>query len=111
MGWEKRGEREYFYRKVRIGGRVRSEYIGTGETATLIAKYAAILREQRGLEAWEHNRQRAEQAEIDGQIAELQEIVSLLTKAVLLTEGYHTHKRQWRRRREQQEPSRQEGRQ
>lgn len=38
MAWEKRGNRSYFYQKKRIGGKVKSEYVGAGEVAELIAR-------------------------------------------------------------------------
>ncbi len=37
MGWETRNGKQYYYRKVRVGGRVRSVYCGTGERARLAA--------------------------------------------------------------------------
>lgn len=33
MGWEKRGNGKYYYRKKRIGNRVFSTYMGKGEKA------------------------------------------------------------------------------
>ncbi len=33
MGWERRESREYYYRKVRRGGRATSEYVGRGDIA------------------------------------------------------------------------------
>jgi hypothetical protein len=37
MGWEQRRGRSYYYRKVRVRGRVRSKYVGSGIVAQLCA--------------------------------------------------------------------------
>ena len=37
MSWEKHGDKTYYYKKQRIGGKVKSIYIGTGELAELIS--------------------------------------------------------------------------
>ena len=47
MGWETRGNRQYYYRKARIGGRVRSEYVGSGD----FAQFSAALDDEKREEA------------------------------------------------------------
>ncbi len=47
MAWEKRNGRSYYYRIEREGKRVRSVYIGSGETARLIAQFDQIERAER----------------------------------------------------------------
>jgi len=47
MGWEKRGNHSYYYRKERIAGRVRSVYVGQGEIAVLTARLEAMQRKER----------------------------------------------------------------
>lgn len=99
MGWETRGNGSYYYRKVRKGGRVVSEYIGAGDVAELLAKSDELDRQRRQLEAaeWravvESDRQQAEA------LAEVDELVKSAVAAVLIANGYHTHKRQWRKMR------------
>ena len=39
MGWEQRGNNLYYYRKVRVGSRVKSTYVGRGEIAHLISQF------------------------------------------------------------------------
>ena len=38
MGWEQRGDNQYFYKKEREGTRVKSVYVGRGEVAHMISK-------------------------------------------------------------------------
>ena len=99
MGWETRGNGRYYYRKVRDGGRVRSEYLGAGLFVDLLAEVDDLDRQQRQLdaEAW--------QDVIDAErrtvatLAEVDDMVRTMTAAVLIAEGLHTHRRQWRRQR------------
>ena len=99
MAWEMRGNRSYYYRKVRFGGRVRSEYIGVGMLAEAHAALDEIGRESAaaGRVAWaatvQAERRRA------AFVAEAEEVARALTTAVLIATGYHTHRRQWRRER------------
>lgn len=98
MGMETRGNHRYYYRKERQGVRVVSTYLGNGATAQLIAECeywrrveerqerAAVKREQRTVEE--------QAARVLGTEANLRELV----KAVLIANGFHQHKRQWRRR-------------
>ncbi len=99
MGWEKRGGREYYYRKERDGSRVRSQYVGGGETARLIAQLDAMkgdeLEGERVLARMERERWQEQDAELDA----LSKIVDEVTAATLIAQGFHRHKRQWRRKR------------
>jgi len=94
---ESRGTRRYYYRKRRIGGKVQSQYLGTGYAATLMQR----LDEHERQEA-EHKRQ-AWQAtvdaenELDAQLDEVAAQVNVYAGAALLVSGYHQHKRQWRK--------------
>ena len=99
MGWETRGNGSYYYRKVRDGGRVRSEYIGAGVVAELLAEADDRGRQRRQLE------DEARRAEVDAErhtaatLAEVDRMVQDMTAAALIAAGYHTHRRQWRRQR------------
>jgi hypothetical protein len=99
MGWETRGNGRYYYRKVRDGGRVRSEYIGAGVVAELLAEADDRGRQRRQLE------DEARRAEVDAErhtaatLAEVDRMVQTMTAAALIAAGYHTHRRQWRRQR------------
>jgi hypothetical protein len=100
MGWETRGGNSYYYRKERDGGSVRSVYVGSGETARLIAQLDAMHGDEREgkrtLARAESERWRAQEAELDA----LADMVDAVTTGVLLAAGYHTHKRQWRLKRD-----------
>ena len=100
MAWEKRRGREYYYRKRRIGGRVVSEYVGTGPLAEGAAALDELTRraqeEKRELLRREQQRQRA----IDQEVDRACRLIGTLVDAALLLNGYHYHKGQWRLRRE-----------
>lgn len=99
MSWETRGNGTYYYRKTRRGGRVVSEYIGAGYVAEALAGLDEIERHerQRAADEWravvESDRQQAEA------LAEIDQLVKSAVAAVLIANGYHTHKRQWRKAR------------
>ena len=99
MGWERRGNCEYYYRKVRRGGCVVSEYVGRGDCAFL----TALLDEERREERQEHckveQRVREDARRIDSVLALIDDTLRTLTTAALKEAGYHKHKGQWRKRR------------
>ena len=100
MGWKRRGGRSYFYRSVREGGRVRSEYVGGGESAALIAKLAALAATKQEMERedWRAARERMEQEERAA--AEMFDRIEALADAAMVAAGFHRHHRgQWWRRR------------
>ncbi len=99
MAFERRGNNSYYYRKERAGGGVRSVYVGRGETARLIAQLDDLERnareEGRAVARLERERWQAQDAELDA----LGVMMDAVATGVLLASGYHTHKRQWRRKR------------
>ena len=99
MGWEQRGANRYYYRKERSGTSVKSIYVGRGEIAHMIAKFESssaevekLMRAKKSIEADELKR-------IEDTLDRAVELVQLFTQATLLTAGFHTHHRQWRRKR------------
>lgn len=101
MAWETRGGRgKYYTRSVRRDGRVRREYIGTGDVGQAAA--AADSRRREGQEADREARRGALRrvSECDDRVRELCEASEIATRAVLLMAGYHRHSRgEWRQRR------------
>ena len=99
MGWEQRGNNQYYYRKERSGRNVKSNYVGRGEIAHMVAQFESssaevekLMRAKKSIEADELKR-------IEGTLDRAIELVQLFTQATLLTAGFHTHHRQWRRKR------------
>jgi len=99
MGWEDRNGRSYYYRKERSGDRVRSVYVGGGETARLISLYEGLRREEAEEEREAERQARGREMEIDAELDALGKLIGELATATLIAHGYHQHKRQWRRRR------------
>lgn len=97
MAWETRARgARYYVRKRWQAGRCVSEYIGTGAHAEILARLDAAGRAQE--RALRTQRRRAEES--DAVLDALDTAAGLLTTAGLLMAGCHTHKGQWRRRRE-----------
>ena len=99
MGWERRGDNLYYYRKRREGGHVVSEYVGRGEVAELIADLDMLEKARREAEREDWRQEQAEITTLDQMLDEVEGVIRTLTRAYLLAAGYHTHKGQWRRRR------------
>ena len=100
MAWEQRGDRAYYYRSVRAGGRVVKEYAGGGLAGVLAAEFEAERREQRDHERAGIEREREKCTALEQPTRELDDLADLLMSATLLTAGYHRHDRgAWRRRR------------
>jgi hypothetical protein len=99
VGWELRGGNRYYYRSVRDGGRVRKEYVGSGEIAE--AAHHADETVRRVREA-ERERGRAEVECIEALVApaaQLCEAATILMRAELVARGYRRHNGEWRLRR------------
>ena len=99
MGWEQRGSNSYYYRKEREGSSVKSIYVGRGEIAHMISQFESnsaelekLMRAKKSLDA---NESEKVEAALDRAI----ELNQLFTQAALLTANFHTHHREWRRKR------------
>jgi hypothetical protein len=99
VGWSKRGNLMFFYRRRRVGGRLVTSYVGRGPTAQLAADLEALQRRQReaGWAAQRIEKQRWKEA--DTWLLRLTELTRLLVKDHLRGLGYHQHARsEWRRK-------------
>ena len=87
----------YFYRSRREGGRVVTEYLGSGT----VGQFAAELYELEQAERREERLRCQQQIEFDGRLEQsiqtVTDAIRLLAEAVLLCSGHHTHKGQWRK--------------
>ena len=99
MAWEQRGANRYYYRKERDGSRVKSTYVGRGEMAHMISKFESSSAELERLMRAKELIEVQEQERVEAAIDRMVELVQLFTEATLLTAGFHTHRRQWRRKR------------
>ena len=103
MPWSQRGSRSYFYVTQRVNGRPRRVYVGAGGSAaaTLAAADADQRRLAREAAARERHAEQARHQEVEAPLVRLCAVSDVLTRAALLTAGFHRHDRgQWRRRRE-----------
>jgi len=91
----------YVYRKTRHGRRIVSEYLGKGAYADTLVGLATVERQQQEQQraAWVAERATIEAA--DALCDELASVVHDLLTAILTEAGYHQHKRQWRKRRDE----------
>jgi len=97
MAYQRNG---YYYRSRREAGRVVTDYLGSG----VFGQFAAELDEAERAERREERRRCQQQVELDGRadknVRVVTDALSSLAHAVLLCSGHHTHKGQWRKRRE-----------
>ena len=100
MAWENRGNRRYYYRKRRDGGRVVSEYVGAGEWAELQAELDELEREnQRRGKCTEQGKRNAEDG-IERALNGLRESLRSLVRGHLYANGFLRHKGgEWRKHR------------
>jgi hypothetical protein len=100
MPWKTINGRSYYYKQRKVSGKVRSQYIGAGPVAELLAQRDGASSAQREAERQDLRNLKAEQNALDKQIDELGAAVRQYVDAVLLVSGYRLHKRsEWRRTR------------
>lgn len=99
MGWEQKGESKYYYQKYRAGNRVVSKYIGRGEIAELIAEEDDHKRARNRMGRDKQKRELEKERQYDQLTDLIYNRNTSVAKALLLINGYHTHKGQWRKKR------------
>jgi hypothetical protein len=99
MGWETRGNREYYYEKEWIDGKCVSKYRGTGELTVLIGQLERGRRLERRRDRAVEAGKRLSEGAIDAELDQLSKLNKSLVDALFLINGYHQHKRQWRKKR------------
>ena len=105
MAWETRSGKPYYYRKRRVDGKVVSEYVGTGGQAEEMAVQDELDRDLR--KAQEDKVRSIIQGDklIDRQIDCVSAQMMRIVHGFLLINGYHTHKRKWRKYRQPVSPN------
>jgi hypothetical protein len=97
MGWEQRGNNQYYYKKEREGSRVKSVYVGRGDVAHMIAQIQSSSSLIERYARFMKSPQAVEQERAEMELDQLTDRIRVITEAALLTSGFHTHKRQWRK--------------
>lgn len=102
MGWETRnGHGRYYTRSVRVKGRVKREYVGSGQLAEAISTLDLADRLEKEEEAAERRVQQEMMEEMDRKVDAACVEVEELMRGVLVASGYHRHKQgEWRKRRD-----------
>ena len=98
MAWERRGDKQVYYRSRRINGQVKKIYLGSGPRAQIASEHDRLQQEEKSRE--QATRKLIEA--LDSQTDTLNQTTKTLVKAHLLLAGYHQHHRgEWRKRRRQ----------
>ena len=108
MAWQVVDGRKYYYRHRRDGGRPRTVYVGAagGPAAELAAAADHLRRLGREAAARERHAEQARHQEVEAPLVRLCAVSDVLTRASLLSAGFHRHHRgPWRRRRRELEPT------
>lgn len=89
----------YYVKNRRVGKRVISEYIGAGPLADYAESLDKARRQTEERRAATWKAAKALEAEIDALIDSVSVLADAYTEALMLVSGHHQHKRQWRKRR------------
>jgi hypothetical protein len=97
VGWERRGEKLYYYRVFRTKDGVRKKYIGAGTRASEAAAEDDLRRQTtKGIRTRVKQEQRP-LASLARELEEIDEQIEVMQAAQLLSRGWENHSREWRR--------------
>lgn len=99
MGLEYRKGKPYYYRKKRKGNKVISEYVCSGEAAMLIAELDKTKLHIKKLNIYSKFKEPTNYHLADKELRDFEIALNKLFTSVALSNGYHQHKRQWRKKR------------
>ena len=102
MAWQVVDGRKYYYRHRRVDGRPRTVYVGAAGSpaAELAAAADGLRRLGREAAARERHAERERHRDAEAPLLALCVRTDVLTRAALLSAGFHRHHRgPWRRRR------------
>ena len=101
MPWQQQGNKRYYYRSLRLGGRPVRRYVGGGQAAELAAAADDLCRLTRAIHARERRAEQERLAAAAAPLLGLCNVTDDLARAALLAAGFHQHDRgAWRRKRE-----------
>jgi len=92
MAWEERNGKYYYYRKQRVGRKVVSQYVGSGELAELAYRLDFLIK----VERIKIRLLKEEALNFDREVDEVCRQITVLMYSILLISGFHMHKGQWR---------------
>jgi hypothetical protein len=99
MPWYRCGNRKYFYRAFRSGGRIVRQYLGSGAEAERVADAIEQRRQVRNAQTQLAQKEAIRHDEATAPLAELCLLTNLLMRATLVSQGFRQHCRgAWRRR-------------
>jgi hypothetical protein len=97
MPWDVRGEKRYYYRTVRPGGRAGRRYVGTGAAAERAAAADGARQRERQRAARALRQEREQLVQAQAPLLQFCEETDLLVRAALVAAGYRQHARStWR---------------
>lgn len=100
MSWQSRKGYLFYYKSLRIGGRVRCWYFGSGPAGELAALFDLLRKIERLEEKERVHAELAKERAVDDALKRLCEVASLIARAALLASGFRQHGRsEWRKRR------------
>ena len=100
MGLEQRGNKFYFYKKEREGGKVVSRYAGGGESAELFSMFDELEADRKADERFKKQLEREKAERFESELTEIEAAFTNLMTAYLLVNGYRqTASREWRKKR------------
>jgi 3-hydroxyisobutyrate dehydrogenase-like beta-hydroxyacid dehydrogenase len=98
---ERRDRRLYYYRSVRDGEKVRKVYIGAGEIARMSQEGDILRRTGREAQRQQAKAELERLETVAAPVLGLSEAAEVLVRAHLIAAGYHGHKGEYRRARDE----------
>ena len=100
MGWKTINGRRYYYKSVREGTRIETQYVGPGEIGELMENLIQVERLE-GAKIRSEEKERREEAQAEeSELIDWFGRVEDLANYALEEAGFHKHKGQWRRKRD-----------
>ena len=92
-------DNRYYYRKRRVGRRVVSEYVGSGLIAEKVSEQDEMDRQQRMRDRKSFENLKVDNKKMDDDLDSLIDVTRAYIRVSFLLSGFHPHKGQWRKKR------------